>query len=139
DLLKAGARPEELDRKEKLVETKRVELSNARRNKEQLNQLQQTLERKRLDLQLEQQNLDRTRQLVSGGLSPRADLEKAETAVKVREKEINEIEASIRVVSETSDREADLKTRELAEAQSELKLLKAGNRPQEIRQVQADV
>ena len=31
DLLRAGARPEEVDRKEKLVETKRVELANSRR------------------------------------------------------------------------------------------------------------
>src|SRR5437867_4689662 len=37
-LLRAGARVEELDRKEKLVETKRVELGNARRNQEQRNQ-----------------------------------------------------------------------------------------------------
>jgi multidrug efflux pump subunit AcrA (membrane-fusion protein) len=76
---------------------------------------------------------------VANGLSPRADLEKAETAVKVRQKEIDEIEASIRVVSETSEREADLKAQELAEAQSELRLMRAGNRPEQIRQVEADV
>jgi putative peptide zinc metalloprotease protein len=138
-LLRAGARPEELDRKHKLVETKRVELINAGRNQEQRNQLAQTLDRKHSELQLDQQNLARTRQLVDGGLLARAELEKAETAVKVREKEISETEAAIRVVSETSDREADLKGRELAEAQSELALLKAGNRPEQIRQVEADV
>ena len=60
-------------------------------------------------------------------------------AVKVREREIGEIEASIRALSETSDRESDLKTRELAEAESELTLMKAGNRPEQIRQVEADV
>src|SRR5262249_18014318 len=69
----------------------------------------------------------------------RVDLEKAETAVSVREKEIGEIEAAIRVISETSDREADLKSRELAEAESELRLMKAGSRPEQIRQVEADV
>ncbi len=138
-LLRAGARPEEVDRKEKLVETKRVELANARRNQEQRNQLAQTLERKKSELQLDQQNLDRTRQLVTGGLAPRADLDKAETAVEVRKREIAEVEASIRVVTETSDRESDLKERELAEAESELKLMKAGNRPEQIRQVEADV
>src|SRR5438552_1780110 len=90
-LLRAGARPEELDRKQKLVETKRVELSNARRNQEQRNQLAQTLERRKSELQLDQQNLARTRQLVAGGVAPRADLEKAETAVKVREREIAEV------------------------------------------------
>src|SRR5881409_1261101 len=138
-LLRAGARAEELDRKEKLVETKRVELGNARRNQEQRNQLAQSLERKRSELQLDQQTLKRTKELVDNGLAPRTDLDKAETAVKVREREIGEIEASIRVVSETSDRESDLKTRELAEAESELALMRAGNRPEQIRQVEADV
>ena len=138
-LLRAGARAEEVDGKEKLVETKRVELSNARRNQEQRNQLAETLERKRSELQLDRQNLTRMQELFQNGLIPRADLEKAETAVKVREREIGETEASIRVVSETSDREADLKARELAEAESELKLTRAGNRPEQIRQVEADV
>jgi multidrug efflux pump subunit AcrA (membrane-fusion protein) len=138
-ILREGARPEEVDRKQKLVDTKRVELSNARRNQEQRNQLEQTMERRKSELQLDQQNLARAKELVANGLVPRADLEKAETAVKVREREIGEIEASIRVVSETSDRESDLKARELAEAESELKLMKAGNRPEQIRQVEADV
>jgi multidrug efflux pump subunit AcrA (membrane-fusion protein) len=138
-LLRAGARAEEVDRKEKLVETKRVELDNAKRNQEQRNQLAQSLERKRSELQLDQQNLNRTRGLVEAGLSPRADLDKAQTAVNVREREINEIEASIRVVTEVSDRESSLKERELAEAESELRLMKAGSRPELIRQVEADV
>lgn len=138
-LLRAGARPEEVDRKQKLVDTKRVELANARRNLEQRSQLAQTLERKKSELQLDQQILARNRELAGNGLIPRAELDKADTAVKVREREIGEIEASIRVVTENSDREADLKGRELAEAESELKLMQAGNRPEQIRQVQAEV
>jgi multidrug efflux pump subunit AcrA (membrane-fusion protein) len=138
-LLRAGARPEEVDRKEKLVETKKMELSNAHRNQEQRNQLAQTLERKKSELQLEQQTLARTRELVSDGLSPRTDLEKAENAVNVRNRDIAETEGAIKVLSETADRESDLKTRELAEAESDLTLLKAGNRPEQIREVEADV
>src|SRR5207253_5736378 len=128
-----------VDRKQKAVETKRVELSNARRNQEQRNQLTQTLDRKKQELQLEQQNLARTRQLVASGVAPSADLEKGESAVKVREKDVAETEGALRVLTETSDRESDLKTRELDEAESELKLMKAGRRPEEIRQVEADV
>ena len=138
-LLRAGARAEEVDRKQTLVETKRVELSNARRNEEQRKQLDQTLERIRSEYQLDQQNLKRTRELAEQGLVARAELDKAETAVKVREREIGETEASMRVLSEASDRESDLKTRELAEAESDLKLTKAGNRPEQIRQIEADV
>jgi len=138
-LLRAGARPEELDRKQKLIETKQIELSNARRNQEQRNQLSQTLDRKHSELELDQQDLSRTRELVSKGLSPRVDLEKAETAVKVRQKEIGEIEAAMRVLSETSERESDLKARELAEAESELRLMQAGSRPEQILEVEAEV
>jgi multidrug resistance efflux pump len=139
ELLRAGARPEEVERKEKFVATKRIELANASRNQEQRNQLVLSLERRQSELQLDQQNLSITRELVKRGLTPRTDLDKAETVVKVRDKEIAEIEASIRVISEASDRERDLKERELAEAEAELNLMKAGSRPELIRQVEADV
>src|SRR5262249_18644769 len=86
-----------------------------------------------------EQTLARTRQLVDGGLAPRADLEKADTAVAVRQKEISETESAIRVINETSGRESDLKEQELAEAESALRLMQAGTRPEQIRQVEADV
>jgi len=138
-LLRAGARPEELDRKQTLVETKEMELANARRYQEQRNQLVQQLERKKAELVLEEQNLTRARELVANQVAPRVELEKAQNAVDVRHKDIAETEAALGALRETSDREADLKTKELAEAQSDLKLLKAGNRPEQIRQVEADV
>jgi len=139
DLLRAGARPEELDRMKRVVATKRIELQNTRRNQEQQAQLAHTLERKRSELQLDEQTLARTRQLVDGGLAPRADLEKADTAVSVRQKEISETESAIRVINETSGRESDLKEQELAEAESALRLMQAGTRPEQIRQVEAEV
>jgi multidrug resistance efflux pump len=139
DLLRSGARPEEIDRKQKAVNTKRMELANTRRNKEQRNQLAQTLEQKNAQLKLDQQTLSRTRELVANGILPQKDLDNAATTVDVRQKEIGGIESSIGALSETSDRDFDLKTQELAEAESELKLLKAGNRKEQIRQVEADV
>jgi multidrug resistance efflux pump len=138
-LLRAGARPEELDRKEKLVETKKMELANASRNQQLRKQLVQQLERKKTELVLEEKTLARTRELVEGGLSPRQDLEKAQIAVDVRHRDIDETDAAIGALRETADKESDLKTRELDEAQSDLKLLKAGNRPEQIREVEADV
>jgi putative peptide zinc metalloprotease protein len=138
-LLRAGARQEEVDRKQTLVETKQMELSNARRNQEQRNQLVQQLDLKKSQLKLEEQQLARTRELVENGLAPRAELEKAQNAVDVRHKDIDGTEAALKVLTESSDRESDLKTKELAEAQSDLKLLKAGNRPEQIREVEADV
>ena len=116
-----------------------MELANARRNQEQRNKVVQELERKKSALVLEEQTLARTRELVEGGLSPRQELEKAQNAVDVRHKDIAETEAALQVLRETADRESDLKTRELAEAQSDLNLLKAGNRPEQIREVEVDV
>src|SRR5262245_66466309 len=91
-LLRAGARPEELDRKQKLVETKRVELANARRYQEERNRLAQSLEGKRSQLQLDQKTLTRTRKLVADGLSASVEIDKAEKSVEAQEKRIAEME-----------------------------------------------
>src|SRR5205823_7771483 len=99
-LLRAGARKEEIDRKQTVVETKRVELSNARRNDQQRSQLEQALEGKKSALQLDQQTLRRNQELFSSNLLPRAELERSQTAVAVREREIGEVDASIRALSE---------------------------------------
>lgn len=139
DLLRAGARPEEIDTQRRIVETKRMELQNARRYVEQRNQLQQTLERKRSELELDRENLKRAQNLSREGLIPRAELDRAETTVRVREREIGEAEASIRTLAEGSDREADLKSRELATAESGLRLLMAGSRPEVLKQQEAEV
>jgi len=138
-LLRAGARPEDIDRKEKAVATKRVELENSRRNQEARSQLTQTLERKKQELVLEQQQLALAKELLAGGLAPRIDVDKADNAVKVRERDIGETEGALRTLTETSDREFNLKTRELAEAESDLKAMKAGNRPEQIREAEADM
>jgi putative peptide zinc metalloprotease protein len=138
-LLQAGARKEEIERKEAVVNTKLMELENVARNQEQRNLLEQSLLRKKSELDLDQRNLARSRELDSNGLLPRSELERVETAVRVREREIGEIEASIRVVSENAGRDTDLKKLELAEARSELRLMMAGARPEQIRQVEADI
>ncbi len=138
-LLKAGSRPEDIDRAVKAVETKKVELTNASRNQEQRNQLGQTLALRQTELQLDQQTLSRDRELSVSGLIALADLEKAETAVAVRQREVGETEGQIRMVTEAADRETSLKTKELAQAESDLKLMQAGSRPEQIQQAEADV
>jgi putative peptide zinc metalloprotease protein len=138
-LLRAGTRSEEIERQQKQVETKKVELQNAQRNAELLNEREQVLEQKRSQYQLDQIQFKRAHQMFDEGLTPRNELERAETQVTVREREIAEIQASIRVISETAERETALKTGELAEAQSQLKLMQAGSRPEEVRQKEAEV
>ena len=138
-LLRAGTRREEIDRQQKLVLAKNTELSNARRNQEQRNQLTETVEQKRRELQFAQQTLSRNRDLSKSGLIARADLDKSESDVDIKDRELRTAEASLRVLTETSDREADLKAQELAVAQSQLRVMLAGSRPEEIRQVEAEV
>jgi len=98
----------------------------------------QTLDRKKAELQPLQEKLDRTRKLDADGLVSKQDLENAVSAVDVKNKEIGETEQALKVLTETSDRDSDQKTKELASAQSDLKLLKAGNRPEQIKQAEAD-
>src|SRR5262249_57668252 len=81
ELLMAGARPEEIETKERQVATKRMELENARRNQEQRNQLTQTRELKKSQLTLEKQTLARTKELVARGLAPPPDPQKPQTAL----------------------------------------------------------
>jgi len=46
-LLRAGARPEEIDQRQRQVETRQVEFVNARKNQEEMNRLQQVLRTKK--------------------------------------------------------------------------------------------
>jgi putative peptide zinc metalloprotease protein len=138
-VLRNGARPEEIDRKQKLVDTKRIELANASKVSEQRNQLQQTLELKRSLLKQDEQELDRAKEMAKYDLISKADFEKAQTAVDVRQKDINGTEAELRVLTESTGRETALKTGELNEAESELKLMKAGSRPEQVREAEAEV
>jgi len=138
-LLRSGTRPEEIDRQRRLIESKRVAVSNARRNAEQRGQAEQNLARKQAQLKQDQQTLQRDEQLFREQLIPKIQLEKSQTAVTISERDVAEAQASIRVISETADREADLKSKELAVAESELRMMLAGSRPEQIRQAEAEV
>ncbi len=139
DLLEKGPRDEEVDRAERLVDTKRQELNNVRRNLQQRNQLEQSLTREQTELLLADIEFRRTRDLFEEGLGPRIDMEKAETELEIQRSTVAETEASLDILTESNDREEDLKERELAEAESALALLMAGFRSEEIEQSRAAV
>ena len=138
-LLRAGPRAEEIDQAEKLVDTKQVELGNIRRNIQLQNQLEQALNTRQTELRRAEIELRRTTDLFKEGLGPPIDMEKAQATVEVHRRAVAEAEASLRILAEENDREEDLKTRELAQAESALKLLLAGSRPEEIQQREAEV
>ena len=138
-LLLAGPRPEEVDRAERLVDTKQTELSNVRRNLQQRNQMEQSLVREQTELRLAEIEFGRTRDLFEAGLGPRVDMEKADAELAIQRAAVAETDTSLDILSESNDREEDLKERELAEAGSALNLLMAGYRSEEIQQRQAEV
>ena len=138
-LLLAGARAEEIDQAERLVETKETELGNVRRNIEERNLLEEELEGSRAMLRLAELELEKAQSLFEADLGPRFDMDIAAEAVNVREREVSSIEARIDILAESNDREEDLKERELAEAESALTLLMAGFRSEEIDRIRAEV
>ena len=137
--LRIGPRTEEIDQAQKLVDTKRVELENIRRNVQLQNQLKQALITRQTELRLADIELRRTTDLFIEELGSRVDMEKAQATVEVHRSAVAEAEASVQILAEKNDREEDLKTRELAEAESAVALLRAGSRPQEIQQREAEV
>jgi multidrug efflux pump subunit AcrA (membrane-fusion protein) len=137
--LLAGARPQEIKQQQDRIAAKQQELQNTRRNQQDRERLGQVRSQREIQLgQLRKVEAD-SRKGVSEGVFPQIRLDEAETAVKVKEAEIAEIDAALRVIAESSDREADLRAKELTVLQSELTLMKAGNRPELIRETQAEI
>ena len=114
-------------------------MTNVRRNLQQRGQLEQGLAREQTELRLAEIEFGRTRDLFEAGLGPRVDMEKAAAELDIQKSAVAETDASLDILTESNDREEDLKERELAEAGSALNLLMAGFRSEEIQQRQAEV
>ena len=119
--------------------TEEIEQGNIRRNVQLQNQLEQALTTRRTELRLAEIELRKTSDLFEQELGARVDMEKAQAAAEVHRSAVAEAEASVQILAEQNDREEDLKTQELAQAESALKLLRAGSRPEEIQQRVAEL
>ncbi|HEX4998310.1 MAG TPA: efflux RND transporter periplasmic adaptor subunit [Terriglobia bacterium] len=139
ELLVEGPRKEDIEGKKRQIETKNVELANARHNTEERDRQEQILAGKRLELEKEVAEANRQRQLWNNGLTSRESLERAENAARVRNRDIAATEASIRSIQEKADSEAALIEKQLGELQNDLKTLEKGSRPQEIQRQQAEI
>jgi multidrug efflux pump subunit AcrA (membrane-fusion protein) len=139
ETLKAPARPEEITQIESRIATKNIELQNARRNKQERARRQEVLDGKKTRLkQLEVQAAAKKEEF-DAGLVGKILLLDAQNAVEVQQHDIAEAEAAIRTLDENAEREVDLFTKQLAELESDLRHLKAGNRPELIRETEAEV
>ena len=130
--LRAGPRPEEIDQAETLVETRRTELANVSRNGELRLQLEQTLAREENELLRAEIDLRKATDMFVEEVGPRIDMELAQAAVDAQKNSVGMTEASLRILTEETSRDSDLKQHELAEAESALALLLAGSRAEEI-------
>jgi putative peptide zinc metalloprotease protein len=138
-LLKAGSRPEEIERARNVVDTRKTDLDNAGRVEQERRVLQDTVAKKEAALQNTQSNYERSKTLFGQGLIARNEMERDQTTYAVAQRELAEALGQLRVLDERSDRDRQLRAKALVEAQSELKILMAGSRKESIEAVQANV
>ncbi|MGD0099232.1 MAG: efflux RND transporter periplasmic adaptor subunit [Acidobacteriota bacterium] len=139
DLLKAGTRPEEIERAKKVIETKNAELYNLARIDEERAVLRETIAKKEAELANARSTNERTQSLFKSGLIARTDVERDQTAYEVQQKELSEAKGQLNILEEQTDRNRDIKRKELAQAQSELDILLAGTRKESIRATESQV
>jgi multidrug resistance efflux pump len=138
-LLEAGARPEEIDRARRQLDTKRVELANAERIDQERALLRETIAKKEAELENARDNYERSRKLFDGGLIARNDLDRERTNFEVRQRELFEARSELAVLTERTERLKQLKTKEVHESESALRILLAGSRKESIQAAAAEV
>jgi putative peptide zinc metalloprotease protein len=139
DLLKAGSRPEEIEKARRLVATKKAELYNASRIGEERALLRETIAKKEAELANARLNYERTQSLLENGLIARNEADRNRTAYEVQQKELSEAKGQLSILEEQTQRNEDIKRKELAQAESELNILLAGSRKESIRAAESQV
>jgi multidrug resistance efflux pump len=139
DLLKAGSRPEEIDKAKRQVDTKKAELFNATRIQQSRAVLLETVAKKEAELENARSTNERTQRLLENGLISRNEADRTRMTYEVQKKELSEAKGQLKVLEEQTDRSSDIKHKELAQAESELTILKAGTRKESIRAVDSQV
>jgi multidrug efflux pump subunit AcrA (membrane-fusion protein) len=139
DLLKAGPRPEEIERARRAIETKRAELSSLTRVEQERAVLQETVSKKESELANARLNYERTQSLLQSGLVAKNEADRDRTQYEVAQKELSEAKGQLSILEEQIDRNRDIKRKELAQAESELQILLAGSRKESIRSTESQV
>jgi putative peptide zinc metalloprotease protein len=139
DLLKAGSRPEEIERARRIVETRKTELQSAARIEKSRALLIETIAKKTAELENARLNDERTQSLLTAGLVARTEADRDQTAYKVQQRELQEAKEQLGVLEEQTDRDQDIKRKELAQAESELGILLAGTRKESIRVLESQI
>jgi putative peptide zinc metalloprotease protein len=139
NLLKAGSRPEEIERARRAIDTKRTDLDNVGRVEQERKVLLDTVAKREAELKNAESNFERSKRLAEQGLIPRNELDRDQTTFAVAQKELAEAQGMLKVLEERTDRDRQLKSKSVAEAQSDLTILLAGARKESIQAAEADV
>ena len=138
-LLRAGNRPEEIERARRIVETRKADLDVAGHVEQERRMLQDSIAKREAELQNAQKIFERSSKLLREGLIAKNEAERDQTAYEVKQKELAEARGQLKVLEERTDGARQLKSKELAQAQSELNILLAGSRKESIEAVGAQV
>jgi multidrug efflux pump subunit AcrA (membrane-fusion protein) len=137
--LQAPPRPQEIEQLETRIAAKKVELANARRTDQERNRLAEIVLQRRKRLEFLVADAESYRKGFVEGVFAEKLWREAQNAVEVQQHSIAEGEAAIQSFNEGADRTEALLTKELESLESDLRLLKAGNRKEAIQEAQAEV
>jgi putative peptide zinc metalloprotease protein len=137
--LKAPPRREEIEQLETRIAAKKVELANARRNEQERNRLAEVVLQRKKRLEYLVTDAEALYKGFREGVFAERVWREAQNAVDVQQHSIAEGEAAIQAFNEGADRSEALLKKELESLESDLALLKAGNRAEAIRVAQAEV
>ena len=139
DLLRAGSRPEEIDKTRRLVATKKAEYENSAKVDNERAVLQDTVAKKEAELANARSNYERAQRLLKDGLIAHNEVDRIRTEFEVSQKDLSAARGQLSVLEERTGRTRDIKRKELAQAESELQLLLAGSRQEDIRAAESQV
>jgi putative peptide zinc metalloprotease protein len=139
DLLKAGARPEAINEAMKLVETKKAEYENSSMIDEERSVLSDTIAKEKAALENARLINERNQKLRAEGLISLNEADSYRTTYEVQEQEFQKALRQLNVFEEQKKRIRDIKKKELAQAESSLRLLQAGPRTESVQEAESQV
>ncbi|MBN2319284.1 MAG: efflux RND transporter periplasmic adaptor subunit [Acidobacteria bacterium] len=139
DRLKAGSRPEEIEKARSLVATKKAEYENSAKIDKERAVLRDTIAIKEAELANAKSNYERIQSLLEDRLIARNEADRYRTEFEVSQTELSAARGRLSVLEEQTESIRDIKRKELAQAQSELQLLLAGSRQEDIREAESRV
>jgi putative peptide zinc metalloprotease protein len=137
--LRAGALQVEIVEQQNKIAAKKAEIEGVSRNREQIKRLQEVIAQQQIELTFAKSRAAAWKKGYEEGLIDRIRMEEEQSKADAKEREIKQTEAQIASIEETTKRDINLRTTELAVLETQLDRLMAGNREELIREKQAEI